>query len=133
MARTMGRLKAAWVERIKVRLEAGKSQEPKDIDMHCDGHGLYLQVSERGASWIFRYTRNGRKPEMGLGSLSLFGIEEARAMALDARKLLHAGIDPLEHRNAVTMACVSLPARTRSIWDGTPPQSQLRLRRGAKL
>src|SRR5215472_2730552 len=101
MARTMGRLKAAWVERIKVRLEAGKSQEPKDIDMHCDGHGLYLQVSERGASWIFRYTRNGRKPEMGLGSLSLFGIEEARAMALDARKLLHAGIDPLEHRNAV--------------------------------
>jgi integrase len=97
----MGRLRAVWVERVKSGIEAGKSQKP---EMRNDGGGLYLQVTERGASWIFRYAalngRHGHTREMGLGSLSLYGLAEARALALDARQLRHQGIDPIEHRNA---------------------------------
>jgi len=104
MARTMGRLRAVWVEHVRARLEAGKTQEPKTIGMHHDGAGLYLQVTERGASWIFRYAplkgRHGRTREMGLGSLTLYSLAQARALALDARQLRHQGIDPIEHRNA---------------------------------
>jgi integrase len=101
MARTRGKLRAVWVERVKAGVEAGKPQAP---GMHFDGGGLYLQVTERGASWIYRYAtldgRRGRTREMGLGSLSLYGLAEARALALDARQLRHQGIDPIDHRNA---------------------------------
>jgi len=99
MARTMGRLKAIWVDRVKAGVEAGRPQTP---GMHCDGGGLYLQTVTHGASWIYRYAllngRHGRTREMGLGPLTLYGLAEARALALDARRLRHQGIDPIEHR-----------------------------------
>jgi integrase len=37
---------------------------------------------------------------MGLGSLALYGLQEARGKALDARRLRHEGIDPIETRRA---------------------------------
>jgi integrase len=88
MARTTGRLTALKVERVK---------QP---GMYADGGGLYLQVTEGGASWIYRYMLNGRAREMGLGPLAVFGLSEARAKALDARRLRHEGIDPIEARRA---------------------------------
>jgi integrase len=68
--------------------------------MYADGGGLYLQVTEGGASWIYRYMLNKRAREMGLGPVALFGLSEARAKALDARRLRHEGIDPIEARKA---------------------------------
>ena len=88
MARTMGRLTALKVKRAKAP------------GMYADGGGLYLQVTEGGASWIYRYMLNKRAREMGLGPLALFGLAEARAKALDARRLRHEGIDPIEARHA---------------------------------
>lgn len=68
---------------------------------HADGGGLYLQVTASGArSWILRYQRNGRRREMGLGSAALFGLAQARERALDARRQLANGIDPIEARQA---------------------------------
>ena len=66
--------------------------------MYADGGGLYLQVSNNGASWIYRYMINGRAREMGLGPRALIGLAEARAKALDARRKRHEGIDPIEAR-----------------------------------
>jgi len=66
--------------------------------MYADGGGLYLQITEGGASWVYRYMLNGRAREMGLGPLALFGLQEARAKAQDARRLRHEGVDPIEHR-----------------------------------
>ena len=37
---------------------------------------------------------------MGLGPLALYGLHEARARALDARRKRHEGIDPIEARRA---------------------------------
>src|SRR6516164_5701702 len=37
---------------------------------------------------------------MGLGPLSLYGLADARARALDARRKRHDGIDPIEARRA---------------------------------
>jgi hypothetical protein len=68
--------------------------------MYADGNGLYLQVSEGGASWIYRYMLGGRAREMGLGPLALYGLQEARAKALDARRLRHQGVDPIDARRA---------------------------------
>jgi integrase len=71
--------------------------------MYADGGGLYLQVTKGGASWIYRYMLAGRAREMGLGPLALFGLAEARAKALDARRLRHEGIDPIEARKATRL------------------------------
>src|SRR6516225_8349807 len=82
MARTTGRLTALKVARAKTP------------GMYADGGGLYLQVTEGGASWIYRYMLNGRAREMGLGPLALYGLAE------DARRLRHQGFDPIEARRA---------------------------------
>jgi integrase len=68
--------------------------------MYADGGGLYLQVTEGGRSWIYRYMLNNRAREMGLGPLALYGLSEARVLAQDARRLRHQGIDPIEARRA---------------------------------
>jgi integrase len=89
MARGTGRLTALAVERAK-----------RKPGMHADGGGLYLQVTPNGASWVYRFMLNGRAREMGLGPLALYSLQEARGKALDARRLRHAGVDPVEARQA---------------------------------
>ena len=50
--------------------------------MHSDGNGLYLLARKGGAkSWIFRYTFDGKRREMGLGALAGLSVVEARAEA----------------------------------------------------
>jgi integrase len=62
---------------------------------------LYVQVGDTGTkAWLFRYTRGGRAHGMGLGSLDLVTLAEARDKALLCRKLLLDGIDPLEARRS---------------------------------
>ena len=86
--------------RMTERLTALKVARAKTPGMYADGGGLYLQVTEGGASWIYRYMLDKRPREMGLGPLALFGLSEARAKALDARRLRHEGVDPIEARRA---------------------------------
>ncbi|MBE7159159.1 MAG: tyrosine-type recombinase/integrase [Rhodospirillales bacterium] len=49
-------------------------------------------------SWVLRYSIDGRKREMGLGSFEDFGVADARERAKKVRVLLADGIDPIEHR-----------------------------------
>lgn len=84
----MGRLSARQVETL-------------GPGMHADGDNLYLQVTPSGArSWILRYRFSGKRREMGLGSVRLFGLADARRRALEARRLLADGIDPIAEREA---------------------------------
>lgn len=89
MARGTGRLTAIKVTRVV-----------RNPGLYPDGGGLYLQITPGGASWIYRYMLNGRAREMGLGPLRLYSLQEARAKALDAARLRHEGIDPIEARRA---------------------------------
>lgn len=74
--------------------KAGKTRK-----LFGDGAGLYLQVTPGGVkSWVLRYQLNGKRRDMGLGSVELVGLEEARRAALDARKLCRQGVDPIEAR-----------------------------------
>jgi len=66
---------------------------------HGDGGGLWLQVSRSGSkSWIFRYMRDGRSHEMGLGSCITVDLAGARAKARACRQMLLDGVDPLGQR-----------------------------------
>ncbi len=67
-----------------------------------DGGGLWLQVRDAAhRSWLFRYRLHGRDREMGLGPLADLPLAEAREAAAACRKLLLAGIDPIEDRKRV--------------------------------
>jgi len=69
--------------------------------MYADGGGLCLRVTPQGArSWVLRYMLDRKPHWMGLGPLGLYGLADARARALDARKKRHDGIDPIEARRA---------------------------------
>jgi integrase len=71
----------------------------KDSGRHGDGGSLYLSISANGGRrWVFLYRRGGRLREMGLGSARAVSLAEARAAAAEARKVLAAGLDPLQRR-----------------------------------
>ena len=87
--------------RATERLTVLKVEKTKKPGMYADGGGLYLRVTSQGArSWVLRYMLDRRPRWMGLGPLSLYGLAEARARALDARRKRHEGIDPIEARRA---------------------------------
>jgi len=81
------------------RLSAKTLEKAIPPGYHCDGEGLYLQVSPtQSQSWIFRYKRHGRSREMGLGSARDVSLAQARAKASEARRQLTEGVDPLAAR-----------------------------------
>ena len=66
---------------------------------YADGNGLYLFVQPSGTrSWIQRLVVRGRRRELGLGSLALVSLAEAREKALANRKLAREGGDPLAEK-----------------------------------
>lgn len=84
MARQIGKLTA---------LQVTKLSKP---GLYGDGGGLTLQITKTGAkSWLFRFMREGKPYGMGLGATHTISLMEARQKALDARKLLADGINPL--------------------------------------
>ncbi len=87
--------------RATQRLTALKVKRAKKPGLYADGGGLYLRVTPEGArNWVLRFMLNRRPRWMGLGPLALYGLAEARARALDARRKRHEGIDPIEARRA---------------------------------
>ena len=64
-----------------------------------DGGGLRLVVAGSGAKkWVLRFTIDGKRREMGLGSFPDVGLAEARDQAAAYRKQAKAGVDPIEAR-----------------------------------
>lgn len=89
MARAVGLLNARKVETLT---ETGR---------HADGGNLYLAISDNGGKrWVFLYTREGKRKEMGLGSASKgqVSLATARLKAAEARQQLDAGLDPLDEK-----------------------------------
>lgn len=81
------------------KLSATAVAKAKAAGYYGDGGGLWLQVSAAGTkSWVFRFTIAGRAREMGLGPLHTVGLAEARERALECRKLVLDGVDPIEAR-----------------------------------
>jgi hypothetical protein len=65
--------------------------------LHADGGGLYLRVQATGGrSWVYRYQRNGRRRDMGLGSVAAVDLREAREKAACYQRWVRKGLDPIE-------------------------------------
>ena len=60
-----------------------------------DGLGLYLAITPKAtASWLYRYTVDGRAKAVGLGAWPTVGLKAARDAADQLRISREAGIDP---------------------------------------
>ena len=85
-----------------VVLNSAKSVEAiKEIGYHNCAQGLYLQVSKQGTkSWLYRYTSPLTKTrrEMGLGSFNYVSLAQARQHAIEGKRLVINGKDPIEER-----------------------------------
>ena len=96
-------LSAAFVRTVK---EPGK---------YFDGHGLFLKVEPSGAKrWIQRIVIRGKRREIGLGSVSLMSLAEARSEALENRKKARSGGDPLSDKRAAS-AVLSFEEAARKV------------------
>jgi len=61
--------------------------------------GLSLNITDTGArSWIFRVTVRGNRRHIGLGSYPEVSLAEARGKALEMKRKISSGIDPVEER-----------------------------------
>lgn len=70
---------------------------------HHDHHGLYLVVRPTGGKfWSYRVQRDGKRRELGLGSLYDVSLEDARVKAFELRQLIKrgGGFEALESEEA---------------------------------
>jgi len=75
----------------------------KEFGRHPDGNQLYLNIREPEgtASWIFRFTLNGKRPWHGFGSYdSKHSLHWAREQVLEFKALVKQDIDPRDHKRS---------------------------------
>lgn len=88
MARSLQKLSDVLVKSTK--LKAGR---------HSDGGGLYLNVTPGGSkSWLYMWTVDGKRREMGLGPYPAVTLANARSKASDARQAVAEGRDPIAEK-----------------------------------
>ncbi len=64
-----------------------------------DGDGLFLVVGKSSAkSWIVRVQKNGRRRDIGVGSVSKVPLKLARERAAMIREQVEIGLDPVAER-----------------------------------
>ncbi|WP_375402894.1 tyrosine-type recombinase/integrase [uncultured Sphingomonas sp.] len=81
------------VARIKALTEPGR---------YVDGDGLMLRVATGGSKqWILRVRIAGERRNMGLGSLKVLTLAEARAKAVELRREIARGVDPIAEKKKV--------------------------------
>jgi integrase len=62
-----------------------------------DGHGLYVEVAPSGSRyWRLKYRFGDKEKRLAIGVYPVVTLAKAREEALEARRLLHGGIDPGE-------------------------------------
>jgi integrase len=71
----------------------------KEPGRYADGGGLYLIVDDTRRSWIFRYSWDGRRCEIGVGSLRTLSLARARDQAAQFRAQIAEGKNPKAERD----------------------------------
>ncbi|KAK0336422.1 hypothetical protein LTR94_008936 [Friedmanniomyces endolithicus] len=85
-----------WGAHREKRLTAANVRFLDQPGMYADGNGLYLKVESKDTKrWIQRIVINRQRRDIGLGSVALVSLAEAREKALENRKSARAGGDPL--------------------------------------
>ena len=77
------------------KLTALQIRNLKQPGRYGDGDGLALVLTAPSKGyWVLRSTIKGRRRDIGLGSLSLVTLKEARENAFEIRRDIQRGTDP---------------------------------------
>ena len=114
------------------KLTATKIRKLKEPGKYGDGDGLFLRIGDSGKGyWIIRCQINGRRRDIGLGSLSLMSLAEAREAGYLIRKDIHNGLDPIAERKKAKLviptfrdAAKQVHAERRVAWKSGKHQKQ---------
>ena len=86
------------------KLTKAKVKAARKPGRYADGNTLYLYVTPtRSKSWVQRLTVNGRRCDIGLGPWPVVTLAEARDVALDNRRLVRDGGDPLADKRKASI------------------------------
>src|SRR5262249_30633673 len=99
--------------RARNRLSTRFVETLKRPGFYSDGNNLYLDFKDPPSkNWVFRYKREGRARDHGLGAWPLVSLAQAREAAIDKLRQLSAGIDPIEQAKAARQAAKLERSRT---------------------
>ena len=91
--------------RLTNRLSARAVATMTNPGLHADGAGLYLNISRSGTkSWRLIYRFAGKRTELGLGTVSVTTLAQARSKAVEGQALVRDGIDPKQARKGVAVS-----------------------------
>lgn len=78
-----------------IKILKARQVETLGAGFHSDGGNLYLRVRDTGSrAWVFRYQKNGKAIELGLGALADRSLAQAREIAGEMRTELANGGNP---------------------------------------
>lgn len=81
------------------RLSATFVKADKAPGRYADGDGLYLVVAPSGSkSWVCRVQKEGKRRDIGLGSVKKVSLAQARDRSGKVRTQVEAGLDPILER-----------------------------------
>src|SRR5690606_14684832 len=81
------------------KLTAIQIRNLKEPGRYSDGEGLMLKLAAPGrGSWFVRVQADGKRKDIGLGSLADLGLGEAREAARQIRTDMRAGVNVLAER-----------------------------------
>ena len=82
----------------------------------ADGGGLYLLIAPGGSkSWVLRTLVKGKRCDIGLGSVTLVTLADAREEARRLRKIARAGGDPLVERRREQRAVPTFESAAKQV------------------
>ena len=85
--------------RYRKKLSAAFVRTVEQPGLYWDEHGLILRVKPSGyKQWIQRLFIHGKRRELGLGSIRLVTLAQARERAIANRRLARSGGNPLASR-----------------------------------
>lgn len=82
---------------MEKRLTAIAVKNAGDGKLH-DGGGLMLVKKSGSGKWVYRYSRLGKRREMGLGAWPALSLAEARDARKEWAAILARGDDPIDER-----------------------------------
>ena len=105
------------------RLSATFVKADKAPGRYADGDGLYLVVAPGGTkSWVCRVQKDGKRRDIGLGSVKKVSLAVARDRAGKVRTQVEAGLDPILERKkeagipTFREAAATVFAENRAAW-----------------
>lgn len=100
------------MEMGKLNDKAVAAAKPGEKDYKLtDGDGLHLLVKTNGSKlWRLKYRIAGKEKLLSFGQYPVVSLKNAREWALEARKLLAAGLDPMEVKKEAQNAAIASAA-----------------------